>query len=462
MPSGKRRATAEQLPDQSCNFLFTGVAGGLLLRPWFDRLALNLVANWYLPLSRGWAAGVGCEGSYDRFREDIGPAADRLGQIRNLLVEMLDRRRLRDELLAAWEEDFFAESAPAPNQLIARELARVHETNSFMAMRRAFLPIRKQLPAARWDVKSPAEVRALQADRLADPATAYAAPEASSVTESHTIAGPRGPEWWIRMKSPSAVAGDTAWARAQAPRHGPVKGVLILLHGIGMEPEMWRSIASPAASLVDQGICLISPEGPWHGRRCPRGEYGGERILARGPLGFIDLFDAWIAESAVWIGWARERFDAPIALGGVSLGALTAQIALSAAAHWPERSRPDSGILITTTRDIAELAFDGSLAAKVSLQDRMVSVGWDRDELTSMEGLLRPSNNPGLPPEKIVMALGEVDTVTPYSGGRSLAETWNIPAQNLFVSQRGHFSASLGLCRDSEPLDRLCSILTNG
>jgi hypothetical protein len=60
------------------------------------------------------------------------------------------------------------------------------------------------------------------------------------------------------------------------------------------------------------------------------------------------------------------------------------------------------------------------------------------------------------------MALGDVDTVTPYPGGRALAETWGIPAENLFVTHRGHFSASLGLCRDSGPLDRLCSILTNG
>jgi pimeloyl-ACP methyl ester carboxylesterase len=452
----------DQLPEQSCNFLFTGFAGGALLRPWFDRLALDLVANWYLPLSRGWAAGVGCEGSYDRFREDIGPAAERLGQARNLLIEIFDRKRLREDLLADWDEDFFAGVAPPPGQLIARELARVRETNSYMAMRRGFLPIRKYLPAARWDVKSPAEVRALQKDRLADPATAYAVPEATPVAESHAIPGPRGPEWWIRMKSPSIVAGDTAWARVQAPRNGPVRGVLILLHGICMEPEMWRSMASPAASLIDQGICLISPEGPWHGRRCPIGEYGGERVLSRGPSGFLDLFEAWVAESALWIGWAREHFDAPVALGGVSLGALTAQIALSAAARWPDRSRPDAAILITTTREISELAFDGSLAAKLSLKDKMVSVGWDRDELASLAGLLGPLDVPELASKNIVLALGEVDTVTPYAGGLALAETWDIPADNLFVTHRGHFSASLGLCRDSGPLDRLSSILTNG
>ncbi len=461
MPLGKGR-TVRRLPDQNSNWLFTGFAGGLLLRPWFDTLALNLVAHWYLPLSRGWAAGVGSDGSYDRFREDIGPVAERLDQARSFLVEMFDRRRLCDDQIAAWDEDFFGDTAPAPGRLIERELARLKTTNSLMGMRRGFFSIRKELPAARWDIETPDRVRMQQADRLAKDATPFAAPAPCAVSESHPVPGPRGPEWWIRMPSPSAVTGDTAWARIQAPKDQPVRGVLILLHGIGMEPEMWRSMASPAASLIDQGICLISPEGPWHGRRCPKGEYGGERILARGPAGFLDLFEAWVAESALWTGWAHERFDAPVALGGVSLGALTTQVALSACDDWPEKLRPDCGMLITTTRDVAEMASDGSLAAKISLHDRMVEAGWDGQALSGLSGLLQPSDSPGLPPEKIVMVLGAVDTVTPYPGGRALAEGWAIPAENLFVSRRGHFSTSLALCRDFRPLERLRSLLADG
>ena len=461
MPSVRRRGPPDRLPDQTPNFLFTGFAGGALLRPWFDTLALHLVAKWYLPLSRGWAAAMGSKGSYDQFREDIGPAADRLGQARSLLVEMFDRQRLYNDLVAAWEEDFFGEVAPAPARLLLRELERVKQANGFMAMRRSFLPIRKMLPAAKWDIASPAAVAEKQAGRLADPKLAFAAPAQAPVAESHAVAGPRGPEFWIKMPSPSAVTGDTAWARVQTPKTGPIRGVLILLHGIGLEPEMWRSMAAPAASLIDQGICLISPEGPWHGRRCPDGEYGGERILSRRPLGFLDLFEAWVAECALWTGWARERFGAPVALGGVSLGALTAQIAVSAAANWPEAQRPDASILITTTGDMVATAFEGSLAEETKLKDRTVAAGWDRDALASFGALLQPGDRPGLSSDRIVIVLGDADTVTPYRGGRELAKQWAIPDDNLFVSHRGHFSTALGVCRDTGPLERLRALLSS-
>ena len=462
MPGVRRRGPPERLPDQTPNVLFTGFAGGALLRPWFDSLALHLVAKWYLPLSRGWAAAVGSKGSYDQFREEVGPAADQLGQARSLLVEMFDRRRLYNDLKASWEEDFFGETAPERERLLSRELERVRQANGFMAMRRSFLPIRKALPVAKWDIASPAAVTERQAERLADSKRAFAAPGPVPVAESHAVPGPRGPEFWIRMPSPSAVTGDTAWARVQTPRKGPVRGVLILLHGIGLEPEMWRSMAAPAASLIDQGICLVSPEGPWHGRRCPEGEYGGERILARGPLGFLDLFEGWVAECALWTGWARERFGAPVALGGVSLGALTAQLAVSAAADWPEAQRPDASLLITTTGDMPATAFEGSLARETSFKDRCVSAGWDRDALASFEALLQPGDNPNLSPDRIVMVLGDADTVTPYPGGKALAKKWDVPNENLFVSHRGHFSAALGVCRDTGPLARLRAALFSG
>ncbi|MBT5434311.1 MAG: hypothetical protein HOK83_11715, partial [Rhodospirillaceae bacterium] len=34
----------------------TGPLGGLILRPWFDRLALAAMVKGYFPLSRLWAA----------------------------------------------------------------------------------------------------------------------------------------------------------------------------------------------------------------------------------------------------------------------------------------------------------------------------------------------------------------------------------------------------------------------
>ena len=48
--------------------------------------------------------------------------------------------------------------------------------------------------------------------------------------------------------------------------------------------------------------------------------------MGRGPLGFIALFQAWVAEVAALIAWARQTSDGPVAVGGVSLGALAAQM----------------------------------------------------------------------------------------------------------------------------------------
>jgi pimeloyl-ACP methyl ester carboxylesterase len=452
-------ALQDRLPDQSSSFLFAGVSGNLLLRPWFDRVARHLVVEWYLRLSRGWAAAVGSGGAYDKFRDEIGPVVDRISNIRSRLVAIHDLKRLEIDASNAWEEAFFGSGEPAPSTLLEKEFSRLDATNRLMSMRRLFLSVRRLLPAARWQVVPPEETYLKHMDRLSDPDAAFAAPDRMDVSESHSVPGPRGEERWIRMRSPKPQAGDWAWARVQTPRDGKVRGVLILLHGIFMEPEMWRALAAPAASLIDHGICLITPEAPWHGRRCPAGEYGGERILARGPLGFLDAFDAAVAETALWTRWARERFAAPVAVGGVSLGALTAQLVLSASRSWPDDARPDSGILVTTTRDMVATAFDGSLSAESGLRDRMKEVGWNRAELTKFAPLLQPLGEPGVDRERVVMVLGSVDTVTPFEGGRMLADQWQVPSANLFINRQGHFSASLGLCRDPEPLNRLREIL---
>lgn len=410
-------------------------------------------------MSRGWAAGIGSGGSFERFRNQIGPAADRLGNAKALLVEMQDQLRLQQEAAAKWENVFFGGSAPEKSVLLEAEVRRVDTTNRLMFMRRHFAGVRRSLPAARWQVAGPDETRLRQMDRLADPAAAFSGTERSRIYESHAVPGPRGDEFWIRMRPPVLGTGEWAWCRVQMPRNGDVKGILILLQGIFIEPEMWRSLAAPAATLVDRGIALITPEAPWHGRRCPLGEYGGESILGRGPLGFIDALEAAVVEAGQWIQWGRERTDAPIAIGGVSLGALTAQVVLSASSNWPESARPDGGLLVTTTDDMVEAAFDGSLATATGLRKKMQDAGWTRDALGKFAPLLEPSPDVPIDPDKIVMVLGSEDTITAYRGGCSLAEKWLVPSGNLFVSRRGHFSASLGLCRDVAPLDRMADIL---
>ena len=64
----------------------------------------------------------------------------------------------------------------------------------------------------------------------------------------------------------------------------------------------------------------------------------------------------------------------------------------------------------------------------------------------------------GIDPDRIVMALRDADTATPYEGGIALARRWNIPPENLFVSHQGHFSTALGLYRNAAPIDRAAEV----
>ena len=50
--------------------------------------------------------------------------------------------------------------------------------------------------------------------------------------------------------------------------------------------------------------------------------------------------------------------------------------------------------------------------------------------------------------------------VTPFAGGRSLAQMWRIPPENLFERDQGHFSAAIGLGVDPAPYARMFEILS--
>ena len=73
--------------------------------------------------------------------------------------------------------------------------------------------------------------------------------------------------------------------------------------------------------------------------------------------------------------------------------------------------------------------------------------------------LLEPHGLPALPPERIVMFLGETDDLTPYKGGLDLARRWKLPPENIFTRWQGHFSAPLGLIGRPGPVRHFETIL---
>ncbi len=453
---------SNRLPNaESCrlpaghNYRFlAGPHGNLILRPWFDTIALNFVASWFCPLSRAWAAASISDGLIDRFREELDVPSLNLAQFASAIRKVSIAHAEFRDISEAWERIFFTTKDPAQRDLIDSYTALFKSEQRQLAMRRFFLSLRPHVPPLKWEIATPEEVEAKQAGRLAG--CMFTNPENSEIVQSASILGEWGEEYHLKMCAPVGSTDDIARAHVFMPEDGEVKGTL---HGIGLEPVMWDALAHPAKALTRQGIRVVLPTGPWHGRRAPKGLFGGEHILRRGPLGFIEGFHAWVSEVALWIRWARTTADAPVGLGGVSLGALTAQIAATAASDWSESDRPDALLLITTTGDMRSVAFESNIGEKLGLTNEIKNYGWTEENLERWLPLLQPGQSLAVKPEKIVMLLGSADRLTPFEGGVALAEQWKIPEENLFIRRQGHFSGALGLSHDATPLKRFATAL---
>lgn len=431
----------------------------LVLRPWFDWVALRAVVGWYFRLSRGWAKAIEAAGSLERYRADGGVTIGTERRTRRVLA-MVDARQRRYETAAErWTESFFARTAVPLSTLVERELDRMAAAHALMSARAAFLPGRWSLPPVRWSISRPDEVVARHQARLARPDSVFAPPPEVPMTESQRAPSAVGTEWWLRFPTVLSGGDDTAWAHVYEPQEKTARPTVIFLHGVAIENEMWRSTVDPINALVSRGFRVIRPEAPWHGRRRAAGWYGGEPVLGRGPLGFIDLFQAWVSEVAALIRWARWSGATHVVVGGMSLGALTTQLIATAANTWPIELRPDALVLLATSGDVAETALRGGFGQALSLWPHLAAAGWKPGDFEQWRRLYEPVGQPAVDPDRIVMVLGESDVVTPFSGGLALAEHWRVPAENLFVRRQGHFSVALGLYRDPRPIERLMELL---
>jgi len=451
-------------PGNGFDLLLKSVAADVLLRPWFDDAALRLLANWYFPLSRAWAAAIAAEGSVERFR-GLAPCGELTGRLLPGILKQMKRRLDRlDTAAAAWEQAFFGDGPPTAEA----ETFRADAAQPLMAARALFAPLHLERPfdAVQWQIEQPDSVTARHGSRLDRPETAFEEALARPAIEaSRTMAGDHREDGWLRFDSPVAAAGDTAWARISTPkawRRADGRGdepSLVFTHGIAMEPEWWGEHTTSMTALVDAGVRMIRPEGPWHGRRRLAGFYGGEPVLGRGPAGLLDFFHAHVTEIGILTAWARNAGSGPVAVGGISLGALTAQLVAVAARHWPDEMRPDALFLVTPSRSLTAIAFEGGLTGALGVPDALAGAGWTPLAAAAWAPLLEPIGEPALPADRIVVVLGETDTVTLYAEGEALVRDWGVPEANVFRRPAGHFSASLGLARDDAPLRRFVSVL---
>jgi pimeloyl-ACP methyl ester carboxylesterase len=432
--------------------------GRLVARPWFDRVAVKAVARGYLPLSRAWATALVAEGAEARFHESLPGLGRATRTLSRALPQVQRRWHDYQTALGTWDQLFFGAEGPVSDyRLVAAETARRDAAHGLMASRALFLPLLRRLPAVRWEVPGPEQVESQQGVRLKESATPFPAPAAVAVEASRGVPAAHGSDRWLRFVSP--VLGDRVWARVSEPEGKRDPPTVIFLHGIAMESDLWRPGPDPLDHQVLAHCRIVRPDGPWHGRRRLDGWYGGEPAIGRGLLGLLELFQAWIAEVGVLIAWAKETGRGPVAVAGVSLGALTGQLLATAVGDWPATHRPDALFLVATSGDLLSVAHDGSLARALSLAPHLAAAGWDRAAQARWLPLLQPAGPPALDPERIVLLVGRADDLTPAPGGLALGRDWGLPEANFLVRPQGHFSVWFGLLGDPRPLARLSEIL---
>lgn len=450
------------------NALLGGPLGDLILRPWYDPVALTGVVRAYLPLSRAWAAASAAGGEPDAFAAALGQPRPMTAALVKSIAEVARRKAAYERAEGAFIEALFDAGEVRSEVVAERHAARTAAADSWMKARAAFLPghVVRPFPNVRFDVEGPAAVEARHGARLADPAAAFAVAPHRFAAQVSRVRPDRGHvTQWLRYPGATDAAGDTGWARLDRPHDGvgPAKtiGTIVFCHGVLMEREFFSDLYDQTAVFLAPelgAVNVIQPEGPWHSRRMKAGFYGGEPLLANPVGGMLDYVQAHVREVGELIAWARRNLGGPVAVGGVSLGALTAQLVMSAARHWPEETRPDAGILLTTNESLLDVAYNSSLAGSLKLPDRLPGAGWTPELMQRFTPLLEPGM-PAVPPGRIVCLLGTTDTITPIGGGERLVARWGLPGDNVFRWVGGHFAAAFSVLRDPAPVRRFKRIL---
>ncbi len=419
-----------------------------------DRIAPGFIARWILPHQRLLALAAAARGDKARFGDSLGFDVRLPLRLESALRDRAARQDRHAEAHARWTEAFFDRASPGASgdeELVLLEQQRRSAARATISGGAAFLGILPNKKTLAWDIPPPA---AVPAPRLS-PACGLE-DGAAAVQLSRTVKSVYGRESWIRFPSPAM--GDRVWARVYEPGDRDIRGTIVVLHGIAMETEFWRDLADPINGLTQAGFRVIRPEGPWHGRRRLTGCFGGEPALARAPLGLIELIEGWSEEVRVITAWCRARHGGPVALAGLSLGALAGQWMAVAARSWQAAERPNLLFLMVTSGDVVALATRSSLARALGIPRRIEGAGWDEAALARLSARIAPTEAPVMDPGRVVMLLGRHDDLTPFEGGLALARRWALPPENLFAWPYGHFSAPLRLSRDPAPLRRLVAL----
>jgi pimeloyl-ACP methyl ester carboxylesterase len=435
--------------------------------PWIDPVVACALRRWYFPLSRLWAAAGVAVGSLDRFFEAVplDPLRSPRRGIKAILADFEGTRMKAAAIDAAWLNAFFegngVEDAPSAmeRQELENERLEAHHRHNLMRFQFRRL-LQCDVPRACFAIPTPGEVKAVYGWGIVNRSALFAVPDPiPQPAVSADIPTSYGRDFWLSFASPSNRLGDRVFARVHEPAGVANPPTLIFGHGICVEFDQWRRTIDEVDSLLARGIRIIRPEAPWHGRRTPPGFYGGERIIATFPMGSLDLFTGAVREWAVLADWARRTSSGPLAFGGSSLGALTAQLTAECAQDWPQALRPDALLLVTHAPRLLDIVAEGDLTRIWGGRDLIESKGWAANQLEVYLSLISAASLPSVSPEHIVTVLGRRDRIIPFASALKQIEDWCIPEVNRFIWDRGHFSIPPTMISNADPINRFCNIL---
>ncbi|MGF7161927.1 hypothetical protein FHS85_003570 [Rhodoligotrophos appendicifer] len=443
--------------------IIRGPLGPFIARPWFDELALLALKRWFLPASRQWAVANATGTDLSAFLSTLGAGEITRGrsEIDRLLHDVKEARARRFDAEVRWEAHFFGHERAPPGILATYENERLERARAHTALFRRFGGFRYKRPleSATWRIPTPEQAEMISGPEELDPAVVYSFPPEDIIRQSVALDDAGGRQFWIRFRSPYAVVGDRVTAWVYEPRGIANPPTLIFGHGLGMDFDHWPGMKADTSIFTKAGIRVIRPEAPWHGRRVPLGHYSGEVFAATLPLGAVHGLAGSVLEWSVLMRWARATSSGPVAVGGISLGALTAQLLAAKARYWPREYWPDALLLINHCASIWHILAKGRLPDAWKSRDRLTKAGWNRVTIAPYLPLMDPWEETVVPAQAMVTLNGRYDNVTPYGSAELLLRHWQVPEENRFLWPGGHFSVPLGLIRDQRPLIRFSQIL---
>jgi len=439
--------------------------GKLIARPWLDVCILYFLKFWYFPLSRLWAAAREADGDVDAFVKAVPlhqPSNAQRKTIKKALKEFEHARLKAMSIDLLWRQHFFNDKDVASERLPIVEEMRLDYRTAYNMTRKKFTSLRRLVKTSvAMEPPTPEEFGRRFADNSEQLSDLFKPPQPfPEIQQSRLLPMSYGHDYWLSFRSPYAETSDEVFARVHEPSGVDNPPTIIFGHGICVEFDHYHQLIDEVTQLTQQGIRVIRPEAPWHGRRVLPGHYGGEQFLSHLPESMFDFIAAQNQEWATLINWCRNNSDGAVAVGGSSLGAQTAKTVAINATRWPQSLKPDALLIITHSEHIAD-ALDGALADIWNLGEVMKKAGWTKALERRWIELLDPVQESCIAGENIISVCGRKDKVTPILTANRQLDLWQVPAENRFEYDRGHFTIPLGMINNDMPLQKFVEVLNN-